>query len=58
MCRTYLILLAGTRQGHELTVRLKYEDLIPDTELKARIDAWAAEGYAAPADTVMDVEQL
>lgn len=38
--------------------RLKYEDCIPDTELKAKIDAWLAEGNTKQADSVMDVDQL
>jgi ubiquitin conjugation factor E4 B len=38
--------------------RLKYEELIPDTELKAKIDAWLAGADASPADEVMDVDQL
>jgi hypothetical protein len=37
---------------------LKYEELIADTELKAKIDAWVASGKAGPADDVLDVEQL
>ena len=36
----------------------KYEELIADTDLKAKIDAWVAEGKAGPADNVMEVEQL
>jgi hypothetical protein len=32
--------------------RLKYEDLVPDVELKAKIDAWLAEGKN------MDVDQV
>nr|KIR85337.1 ubiquitin-conjugation factor E4 B [Cryptococcus tetragattii IND107] len=39
-------------------VPLKYEDCIPDTELKAKIDAWLAEGNTKQADSVMDVDQL
>lgn len=39
-------------------VRLKYEDIIPDSDLKARIDAWLAEGKNGPADEVMDVDKL
>ncbi|WVQ67519.1 uncharacterized protein L199_005719 [Kwoniella botswanensis] len=39
-------------------VPLKYEDCIPDTELKAKIDAWLAEGNTQKAADVMDVDQL
>jgi len=38
--------------------RLKLEDCIPDTELKARIDAWVAEGQSEQAARVMEVDQL
>lgn len=37
---------------------LKYEDVIPDTELKAKIDAWAAEGKVEQPKEVMDVDDL
>lgn len=37
---------------------LKYEDIIPDIELKQKIDAWVAGGATEPADDVMDVDQL
>nr|XP_019046475.1 ubiquitin-conjugation factor E4 B [Kwoniella bestiolae CBS 10118]OCF25405.1 ubiquitin-conjugation factor E4 B [Kwoniella bestiolae CBS 10118] len=39
-------------------VPLKYEDCIPDTELKAKIDAWLSEGNTQKAAEVMDVDQL
>ncbi|WVQ80243.1 hypothetical protein IAT38_002348 [Cryptococcus sp. DSM 104549] len=39
-------------------VPLKFEECIPDVELKARITAWVAEGQAKQADTVMEVDQL
>nr|XP_018262826.1 ubiquitin-conjugation factor E4 B [Kwoniella dejecticola CBS 10117]OBR84984.1 ubiquitin-conjugation factor E4 B [Kwoniella dejecticola CBS 10117] len=39
-------------------VPLKYEECIPDTELKAKIDAWLAEGNTQKAADVMDVDQL
>ncbi|OCF33004.1 ubiquitin-conjugation factor E4 B [Kwoniella heveanensis BCC8398] len=39
-------------------VPLKYEDCIPDTELKAKIDAWVAEGRTQQAAEVMDVDHL
>ncbi|WVF71299.1 hypothetical protein IAT40_006102 [Kwoniella sp. CBS 6097] len=39
-------------------VPLKYEDCIPDTELKAKIDAWVAEGQTQQAAGVMDVDKL
>ncbi|OCF74479.1 ubiquitin-conjugation factor E4 B [Kwoniella mangroviensis CBS 8886] len=39
-------------------VPLKYEDCKPDTELKAKIDAWLAEGNTQKAADVMDVDQL
>ncbi|WRT66506.1 uncharacterized protein IL334_003465 [Kwoniella shivajii] len=39
-------------------VPLKYEDCIPDAELKAKIDAWLAEGNTQKAPDVMDVDQL
>ncbi|KAK4689997.1 ubiquitin conjugation factor E4 B, partial [Tremellales sp. Uapishka_1] len=39
-------------------VPLKFEDCVPDVELKAKIDAWVAEGYSKPAPEVMDVDQL
>jgi ubiquitin conjugation factor E4 B len=38
--------------------RLKLEDCIPDTKLKAKIDAWVAEGKAGRAEDVMDVDEL
>ncbi|KAL1411414.1 Ubiquitin conjugation factor E4 [Vanrija albida] len=39
-------------------VPLKYEDVIPDVELKAKIDAWVAEGGApAPGGSAMDVDE-
>jgi ubiquitin conjugation factor E4 B len=36
-------------------ISLKYEDIIPDTELKAKIDAWVAEGKVEKSNA-MDVE--
>ncbi|WWC89190.1 uncharacterized protein L201_004108 [Kwoniella dendrophila CBS 6074] len=39
-------------------VPLKYEECIPDTELKAKIDAWLAEGNTQKAPEVMDVDHL
>ncbi|ODO06452.1 ubiquitin-conjugation factor E4 B [Cryptococcus wingfieldii CBS 7118] len=39
-------------------VPLKFEECLPDIELKARIDAWVAEGSTKQADSVMDVDQL
>ncbi|WVQ99567.1 hypothetical protein IAU59_006703 [Kwoniella sp. CBS 9459] len=39
-------------------VPLKYEDCIADTELKAKIDAWVAEGKTQQAANVMDVDRL
>ncbi|WWD17166.1 hypothetical protein CI109_101604 [Kwoniella shandongensis] len=39
-------------------VPLKLEECIPDTELKAKIDAWLAEGNTQKAVEVMDVDQL
>ncbi|ODN80543.1 hypothetical protein, variant 2 [Cryptococcus amylolentus CBS 6039] len=39
-------------------VPLKFEECLPDVELKARIDAWVAEGSTKQADSVMDVDQL
>ncbi len=41
-----------------LSFRLKFEECIPDTELKAKIDAWVAEGKSKQAADVMDVDQL
>lgn len=40
-----------------LTSSLKYEDIIPDTELKAKIDAWVLEGQAGRPDEVMDIDR-
>lgn len=34
------------------------EECIPDVELKAKIDAWVAEGKAQQAEQVMDVDKL
>nr|ODN80157.1 ubiquitin-conjugation factor E4 B [Cryptococcus depauperatus CBS 7841] len=39
-------------------VPLKFEECIPDTELKSKIDAWLAEGKMKQADSVMDVDKL
>ncbi|CAD6576435.1 MAG: hypothetical protein TREMPRED_001677 [Tremellales sp. Tagirdzhanova-0007] len=39
-------------------VPLKFEECIPDIELKARIDAWVAEGKTKQAEDVMDMDQL
>lgn len=36
--------------------RLKYEDVIPDVELKAKIDAWVAEGSVPAQGSAMDVD--
>ncbi|ORX35769.1 ubiquitin elongating factor core-domain-containing protein [Kockovaella imperatae] len=37
---------------------LKYEDCIPDTELKAKIAAWIAEGKTNASGDVMEVDNL
>ncbi|WOO81182.1 Ubiquitin conjugation factor E4 [Vanrija pseudolonga] len=37
-------------------VPLKYEDVIPDVELKAKIDAWIAEGSVPAQGSAMDVD--
>jgi hypothetical protein len=42
----------------ELTTSLKLEDCIPADDLKARIDAWVAEGKTQQAASVMDVDSL
>ncbi|WVR06923.1 hypothetical protein IAU60_003959 [Kwoniella sp. DSM 27419] len=39
-------------------VPLKFEECIPDMELKAKIDAWLAEGQVDKAAIVMEVDQL
>jgi ubiquitin conjugation factor E4 B len=41
----------------QTNLRLKYEECVPDVELKARIDAWLAEGNVTRSD-VMEVDQL
>jgi hypothetical protein len=41
---------------------LKYEDCVPDEELKKRIDAWIAEGSVRPSNldepVSMDVDEV
>lgn len=39
-------------------VPMKYEDVVPNTELKAQIDAWLAEAKVAPPQDVMDLDEL
>ncbi|BEI85504.1 hypothetical protein CcaverHIS002_0509050 [Cutaneotrichosporon cavernicola] len=39
-------------------VPMKYEDVVPNTELKAQIDAWLAETRVVPPKDVMDVDEL
>lgn len=47
---------------HRATSRLKYEDCVPDEELKQRIDAWIAEGSVRPSNldepVSMDVDEV
>lgn len=38
--------------------RLKIEDCVPDVDLKARIDAWVADGKSARPAQVMEVDKL
>jgi ubiquitin conjugation factor E4 B len=37
---------------------LKFEDCLPASELKARIDSWVAEGKTKQADQVTNVDDL
>lgn len=50
--------LASTVSCQLTPSRLKYEDVIPNDELKAQIDEWVAQGKAAkPQEVRMDLDE-
>jgi len=55
---TIRTVLLSKEQDPFNNVPLKFEECLPAPELKARIDAWIAEGRSKQAEKVMDVDAL